>query len=345
MTRTIVELKDVSTTFNSPRGLFRPVAQPIRAVERVSLTIAEGEILGLIGKSGCGKSTLAKTVLGLQRESGGEILLDGKLVSNMNARQARKARRDIQYVHQDPGAALDPWWRVGASLDESLKIGGIFDPAERKERIDRMLDAVGLNAFFRLRYPHELSGGQQRRIGLARILGLHPRIVILDEPTSELDLSVQASVLRLMRDLRAELGLTYLFISHDLSIVKRMCDRVAIMYLGRIVELGSVEQIFANPRHPYTQALLAAAPRLTPGQLEETRALEGDPPSPARKPPGCSFHPRCPHAVARCREVEPELEEAGGNQRAACIRLGEIRAADPGRSSASLANLASLPLK
>ena len=181
-------------------------------------------------------------------------------------------------------------------MTKLLKIGGVADPAERAERIDRMLKAVGLNAGFRSRYPHELSGGQQRRIGLARILGLHPRIVILDEPTSGLDLSVQATVLRLIRDLRKQFGLTYLFISHDLSVVKRMCDRIAIMYLGRIVEVGSAEQIFTNPRHPYTQALLAAAPRLRPGQLEEIEALAGDPPNPARKPSGCAFHTRCPYA-------------------------------------------------
>ncbi|MCO6386964.1 ABC transporter ATP-binding protein [Aliihoeflea sp. 40Bstr573] len=324
MPKVLVELQDVSTTFKPRRKLFQDKLPPIRAVERVSLTLMEGEILGVIGESGCGKSTLARTILGLQTETAGQIVLDGNIVSGLPARHSRKARRDIQYVHQDPGAALDPWWRVGASLDESLKVGGVADPVERAERIDRMLNAVGLNAGFRSRYPHELSGGQQRRIGLARILGLHPRIVILDEPTSGLDLSVQATVLRLIRDLRNQFGLTYLFISHDLSVVKRMCDRIAIMYLGRIVEVGSAEQIFTNPRHPYTQALLNAAPRLRPGQLEEIEALAGDPPNPARKPSGCAFHTRCPYADERCSQIEPELREVRTGQQAACIRLEAI---------------------
>lgn len=324
MEKALVELRDIHTTFQArPRflGKRRP---PVRAVDGVSLTIREGEILGLVGESGCGKSTLARTLLGLQRETSGEILIEGRPVGGLDPRAARRARRDIQYVHQDPGAALDPWWRIGASLHETLKIGGVSDIAERDKRIEQMLEAVGLNATYTRRFPHEISGGQQRRVGLARVLGLHPRVVILDEPTSGLDLSVQATVLRLFRDLRSRFGLTYLFISHDLSVVRRMCDRIAIMYLGRIVEIGEAEEIFSAPRHPYTKALLASAPRLRPGQMDEIKGLEGDPPNPASKPAGCAFHTRCVHAQPQCAGSDPVLRSVGAKHEAACLRLDEI---------------------
>lgn len=320
----LVNVWNVHTAFRAPKRMFQQPPPLVRAVDGVTLEIREGEILGLVGESGCGKSTLARTILGLQRETAGEILLDGQTVSGVSSGEARRARRDIQYVHQDPGAALDPWWRIGASLHETLKIGGIADAGERTARIERMIEAVGLDASFLSRYPHELSGGQQRRVGLARILGLQPRVVVLDEPTSGLDLSVQATVLRLMRDLRARFGLTYLFISHDLSVVKRMCDRVGIMYLGRIVEIGTAQEIFADPRHPYTRALLAAAPRLEPGQLDEIKALDGDPPSAARRPSGCAFHTRCDHVRPSCKVTDPKLAIVGGEHHAACLRLDEI---------------------
>lgn len=324
MAGSLVEVRNLHTAFRARKRIFRPSPPLVKAVDGVTMDLREGEILGLVGESGCGKSTLARTILGLQREAAGEILLDGQLVSDLPSREARRVRRDIQYVHQDPGAALDPWWRIGASLDETLKIGSVNDASERAKRIGRMIEAVGLDAGFLSRYPHELSGGQQRRVGLARILGLQPRVVILDEPTSGLDLSVQATVLRLMRDLRARFGLTYLFISHDLSVVRRMCDRVGIMYLGRIVEIGSADEIFANPRHPYTRALLAAAPRLEPGQLDETKALDGDPPSAARRPTGCAFHTRCDYARPSCAVTDPQLETLSGEHAAACLRLDEI---------------------
>ena len=322
--KAIVELRNIHTVFKSRRRLFGKGRPPVRAVDGVSLVIHEEEIFGLVGESGCGKSTLARTLLGLQRESSGEIIINGRSVGGLEPRAARRVRRDLQYVHQDPGAALDPWWRIGASLDETLKIGGISDLHERAERIEQMLDAVGLNAAFTKRFPHEISGGQQRRVGLARVLGLRPRIVILDEPTSGLDLSVQATVLRLVRDLRARFGLTYLFISHDLSVVRRMCERVAIMYLGRIVEIGPTATIFETPRHPYTQALLASAPRLKPGQLEEMKVLEGDPPNPASRPSGCAFHTRCPHARPKCADDDPKLRSIGQGHEVACIRLDEL---------------------
>ena len=260
---------------------------------------------------------LGRTVLGLQRETSGDIRLDGAVVSNMPPKAARRRRNDIHYVHQDAGAALDPWWSIGRTLEEGLRIHGGTTVARGRERVDEILDAVGLDAQTRMRYPHELSGGQLRRVALARILLLRPRFVILDEPTSGLDMSVQATVLNLLLELRERFGLTYLFISHDLSVVKRFCDRVAIMYLGRIVELASAAEIFANPRHPYTRALLDAVPRLDGGN-RTVEPIEGEPPSAARLPPGCVFSGRCRYAVA-CREREPELQQEDGHS-VACWR-------------------------
>ena len=327
MNAPLLSTEDLVMQFGGEKPFLAKRRAIVRAVDGVSLDLMEGEILGLVGESGCGKSTLAKTLLGIQRETAGAIRLEGKIVSGLAPRMARRARRDIQYVHQDPGAALDPWWSIGRTLNEALAINGVNDAGERAGRIDTMLAAVGLDAGFRPRYPHELSGGQQRRVGLARMLGLQPRIVILDEPTSGLDLSVQATVLRLIRDLRSKFGLTYLFISHDLSVVERMCERIAIMYLGRIVEVGPAGDVFAAPRHPYTQALLAASPRLETGQIAAMPPLAGDPPSPSAKPSGCAFRNRCPYAAGICSQQIPELETIEGTaQRVACLRLGEIAA-------------------
>jgi oligopeptide/dipeptide ABC transporter ATP-binding protein len=319
----ILEIRDLTVLLGGKRRWLGPSVPAVRAVGGVSLTVRPGDILGLVGESGCGKTTLGRTVLGLQHETSGDILLDDEIVSRLPPKPARRRRNDIQYVHQDAAAALDPWWSIGRTLEEGLRIHGVASAAERREQVDAILEAVGLDRFARLRYPHELSGGQLRRVALARILVLRPRFVILDEPTSGLDMSVQATVLNLLLELRERFGLTYLFISHDLSVVKRFCDKVAIMYLGRIVELAATAEIFASPRHPYTRALLAAVPRLDGGKRDAVPPLPGEPPNAARLPPGCVFSSRCAHVEPSCREREPALAGDGGHE-VACWRWRDI---------------------
>ncbi|WP_159993147.1 ABC transporter ATP-binding protein [Roseomonas sp. 18066] len=320
---TMLQLRDLSVSLGGRKRWLRADIPPVRAVRGVSLTLAPGEILGVVGESGCGKTTLGRTILGLQRESGGEILLDGATVSGLDPRAARAARGAIHYVHQDAGAALDPWWNIGRTLEEALVIQGVASAEERRARIDEVLAAVGLDATARPRYPHEFSGGQLRRVTLARILALRPRIVVLDEPTSGLDMSVQAMVLTLLRDLQRRYGLSYIFISHDLSVVRRFCHNVAIMYLGRVVEQAPAAEIFSNPRHPYTRALLAASPSLEPENRPPAAVPQGEPPSAARLPPGCAFSPRCAHAVAACKTQDPPLTQQGTHA-TACWRWQEL---------------------
>jgi oligopeptide/dipeptide ABC transporter ATP-binding protein len=321
----LLEARDVVVLLAGEKRWLRPAVPAVRAVGGVSLSLRAGETLGLVGESACGKTTLARTLLGIQRETSGEILLQGRLVSAEPPFRARALRGEIQYVHQDAGASLDPWWSIGRILDEAMLIKGERDHRSRADKINHMLHSVGLDASFKPRYVHELSGGQLRRVALARILALEPRIIILDEPTSGLDLSVQATVLNLLADLKARLGLTYLLISHDLSVVARMCDRVAIMYLGRIVEIAAASDL-ARPHHPYTRALLAAAPRLDTGQKLGGAMIESEPPNPRALPSGCAFRTRCPHAAPPCAETVPDLETTDGEHRVACLRWREIAA-------------------
>jgi oligopeptide/dipeptide ABC transporter ATP-binding protein len=286
-------------------------------VDGVSLTVWPGETLGLVGESGCGKSTLGKTLIGIFTPTAGDIRFLGREIGRLPARERRKVARDLQYVYQDPGAALDPRWKIKRSLHEPLQIHTRLAPAQRDLQVRAILRAVGLPDAHLDLYPHELSGGQQRRVGLARILTLKPRLIVLDEPTSGLDVSVQASVLKLFRRLQGTFALTYLFISHDLAVVRAMCQRVAVMYLGKVVELAETPALFQAPRHPYTRSLLAAVPRIGQRRVIQSFCLEGEPPNPRDIPSGCRFRTRCPLVRDVCAIQEPPLRPVNG-QLVAC---------------------------
>lgn len=290
----------------------------LRAVDGISFEVRRGEILGIVGESGCGKSTLGKTLMGIQPATSGRVVFEGHDVAGLTPAQARQYREHLQYCYQDPGASLDPRWTIRSSLHEPLIVHTDLPAAEREIRVREILRAVGLPETHLDLYPHEISGGQQRRVGLARILTLKPSVVILDEPTSGLDVSVQATILNLFLDLQRAFGLTYLFISHDLSVVRLVCHRVAVMYLGRIVEIVETEAIFADPKHPYTQSLLAAIPKIGGARVTDNFALEGEPPSPINLPSGCRFRTRCPRAAALCAEQDPALLSDARDRSVAC---------------------------
>jgi oligopeptide/dipeptide ABC transporter ATP-binding protein len=300
------------------RNAFGRRTGTVKALDDVSLEVRPGETIGIVGESGCGKTTLGKTLAGIHRPDGGRIVFEGHDISLKHGAERGPVVQRLQYIHQDPGNALDPRWTIGRSLDEPLKIHSGLSRAERRARSREILAAVGLPPGHLDLYPHELSGGQQRRVGLARILTLKPRLVILDEPTSGLDVSVQATVLKLFRELQTAFDLTYIFISHDLSVVRTMCDRVAVMYLGRIVEIAPTGELFESPRHPYSQSLLSAIPRIGGRRVTDTFSLEGEPPNAGNLPSGCRFRTRCDRAFARCAEIEPALTPDGGRHRAAC---------------------------
>ncbi|MDE2334005.1 MAG: ATP-binding cassette domain-containing protein [Rhodospirillales bacterium] len=290
----------------------------LRALDGVTLDVAPGEVLGVVGESGCGKSTFGKTLCGIHRASGGRIVFQGEDATHAGSAQAKRLRRKLQYCYQDPSASLDPNWTIGRSLAEPLVIHTRLSAAERMARVHAALEDVGLAREHLSLYPHEISGGQQRRVGLARILMLQPSLVVLDEPTAGLDLSVQARVLRLLMDLRERHALSYIFISHDLSVVRLICRRVAVMYLGRVVEIGPAEAVFGAPSHPYTAALLSALPVVGGERISERFRLEGEPPSPGRLPGGCRFRQRCPRAGPACAQQEPELTPGGEGHAVAC---------------------------
>ncbi len=303
----------------------------IKAVDGITFDLMRGETLGLVGESGCGKSTTGRAILQLYEPTDGEVVFEGQDLTNINSGELRRMRRRMQMIFQDPYASLNPRMTVGSIVGEPLevhKIGG--SRREQQQRVQELLEIVGLNPYFINRYPHEFSGGQRQRIGVARALAVNPSFIVCDEPISALDVSIQAQVINLLEDLQSELGLTYLFIAHDLSVVRHISDRIAVMYLGKIVELADREVLYENPLHPYTQALLSAVPIPDP-QVEKKRQriiLEGDVPSPAEPPTGCNFNTRCPQVMDICHQYEPSFTDVGDGHRVACFLYDQVEALD-----------------
>ncbi len=326
MSDSILELRDVRTHFPVSQGfLLKRDLGTVKAVDGVTLSLARGEVLGLVGESGCGKSTLARTILQLVPTTGGAVVLEGKNLTTGSAAELHHVRRDLQMVFQDPYASLNPRLTVYATLAEPLLVHRVCAPADVPARVTELMTVVGLAPRFMQKYPHEFSGGQRQRIAIARALALQPKVIIADEPVSALDVSIQAQILNLLAQLVRRMNLSLVFIAHDLSVVKHISDRVAVMYLGKIVELGRAEDIIERPRHPYTRALVSAIPTPNP-DIERTRqriVLPGDPPSPMNPPAGCAFHPRCPYAEEKCRLAVPPLAPFDARE-VACLRLAEI---------------------
>jgi oligopeptide transport system ATP-binding protein len=323
----ILELRDVKTHFPFYRGLvFKRLAGSVLAVDGVTLSLGRGEVLGLVGESGCGKSTLARTILQLVPTTAGTVVLSGKNLTDATTSEIKTARRDLQMVFQDPYASLNPRMNVFAALAEPLLVHRVCPRKEVPARVAELMKQVGLDPRLMQQYPHEFSGGQRQRIAIARALALQPKVIIADEPVSALDVSIQAQILNLLAQLVREMNLSLIFISHDLSVVKHISDRIAVMYLGKIVELGPATDVIEHPRHPYTRALVSAIPTPDPDaeRARQRIVLAGDPPSPINPPAGCAFHPRCPYVQEKCKAAIPPLVPAGPNREAACVRLGEI---------------------
>ena len=321
---TLIQVRDLKMHFPITQGIvIQRRVGAIKAVDGISFDIIRGETLGLVGESGCGKSTTGRAILQLYRPTAGEVYFEGEDLTVLKGERLRRMRRRMQMIFQDPYASLNPRMTVGDIIGEPLLVHNISKGKERRERVQELLEVVGLNPYFVNRYPHEFSGGQRQRIGVARALAVNPDFIICDEPISALDVSIQAQIINLLEDLQGEFNLTYLFIAHDLSVVRHISDRVAVMYLGKIVELTTRQELYDNPLHPYTQALLSAVPIPDPVVEEQRRRviLEGDVPSPASPPVGCNFNTRCPVVMDECYEKEPEFKEAEGGHWVACFRV------------------------
>ena len=313
----LVELKGVSKHFSVTRGMLKREQKVVRAVDNVTFDIRRGETLGLVGESGCGKSTLGRTLLRLYEPTSGRIFFDGKDITDLPPRALRSLRRQMQIIFQDPFASLNPRMTVGNIIGEALAIHELAAGDEREKKVRELLDTVGLRPEAIHRYPHEFSGGQRQRIGIARALAVSPSFLVCDEPISALDVSIQAQIVNLLQDLQHQLGLTYLFIAHDLTVVEHISTRVAVMYLGSLAELAPADELYRDPKHPYTRALLSAVPHPDPGQKKPRIMLKGEIPSPLSPPSGCKFHPRCPDAMEVCKREVPELVQIG-KTRVAC---------------------------
>lgn len=320
-TDSLVRLESVKKYFEFKEGF---TTQYIRAVDNVTLDIGRGETFGLVGESGCGKSTLGRTILRLYDHAEGRVLFEGADLYSLKSREMIQVRRDMQIIFQDPLASLNPRKTIRQIIEEPLRFHGVRSKTERRERVDRVMTEVGLSPAVGGRYPHEFSGGQQQRVGIARALVLKPKFIVCDEAVSALDVSVQAQVLNLLQELKRDYGLTYLFISHNLSVIKHVCDKIAVMYLGTVVELAKKEQLFLNPVHPYTKALISAIPLPDPELKRGRILLEGDIPSPANPPAGCRFHTRCPECSGGCRHDAPPFVEVEPGHFVACNRCSQI---------------------
>jgi oligopeptide/dipeptide ABC transporter ATP-binding protein len=316
----LIEVRHVKKYFPIRKGLLQREVARVHAVDDVSFTVREGETLGLVGESGCGKSTLGRTIVRLLEPTAGQIVFRGRQIETLRPGTLRPLRREMQMVFQDPYASLNPRKRVGSIIGDPLKIHGIGDAKERKAQVEELLETVGLSPEHYNRFPHEFSGGQRQRIGIARALALRPKLVVADEPVSALDVSIQSQMLNLLEDLQDEFQLTYIFIAHDLAVVRHVSDRIAVMYLGKLVELSPAEELYERPIMPYTEALLSAVPIPDPdlARVRERIVLVGDVPSPINPPSGCRFHPRCRYATQVCKEIEPPLVDYGNGHLAAC---------------------------
>ncbi|MFQ6121494.1 MAG: ABC transporter ATP-binding protein [Dehalococcoidales bacterium] len=322
MSRRLVEAENLKKYYPVTVGLLSRHVADVKAVDGVSFYITEGETLGLVGESGCGKSSLGRTLLRLEEPTAGRILYKGSDITAWSKKQLKELRREAQMIFQDPQSSLDPRMTIGDSIGEALLIHGVGTEKERLERVEELLKRVGLEPAHATRYPHELSGGQKQRVGIARALAVNPKLIVADEPVSALDVSVQAQILNLVMDLQHELGLAYLFIAHDLSVIGHVSDRIAVMYLGQIVELAGRTELFSHPLHPYTEALLSAIPIPDPHQKRERISLQGEVPSPIEPPLGCRFHTRCPKVMKICRQQEPTLRTRDGDHLVSCHLYG-----------------------